>query len=912
MFYGRREERALLAALLADARGGRSGVLVVRGEAGIGKRTLLWDAAEQAGDFRLLRGGGVDFEVELAFAALHQLLRPVLDRLDRLPAPQASALRGAFGLAEGQANRFLIELAVLSLLTGLAAEQPVLCLVTDAQWLDRPSADALVFVARRLGAERIVLLLAARDDDLRQFHAPGLPELRLGGLEPAAAGQLLEARAGEIDPEVRARLIEETGGNPLALLELPASLSGEQLAGREPLPERIPLSTRLQRTFLERVRRLPAATQTLLLVAAAEGAGDPATVLAAGHALGLGPEALEPAERAGLVHVTGRQLEFCHSMVRSAIYDGATFIARQAAHRALLEVLEGEQHAGRRAWHLAAAAIGPDERVARVLEDSADRARRRGGPATAAAALERAAALTPERASRVRRLVAAAEYGWEAGHADRALALLDQIEPVTTEAAVRAHIAHLRGEIELGAGTPATACTLLVEGAELIGESEPSSAREMLVLATWAALAAGDPARVVDQIGPASSRLPGPDDVRVERIVASLEAAGLGRRSPAAATADVPREATTTWPHPAFTWMWPMLVVAEPTGDVTADQRYARSVAAHRAAGTVSTLTVGLANLALAEAALGRWPDAIRHATEGLRLAREIGQSATAGYFLAMLAGIAAEQGRADDCRRLADEALAVAVPRRLAVVAALASWTLAALDLTEGRPAVALDRLQALGTPQHPTAHAPVALLATGTLVEAAAHANLLERMEPLVARFERWADWDQRAWTRMIACRCRALISQGAQAERHFQAALAVGGLGELPLDLARTELLFGEWLRRARRRADARTHLRTALELFERLGATPWAERARAELRASGETVRKRDPSTHEQLTPQELQVARLAAQGLRNREIAARLFLSPHTVSYHLHKVFSKLGIAYRADLRGHDLDDSAPR
>jgi DNA-binding CsgD family transcriptional regulator len=435
----------------------------------------------------------------------------------------------------------------------------------------------------------------------------------------------------------------------------------------------------------------------------------------------------------------------------------------------------------------------------------------------------------------------------------------------------------------------------------------------MLVLATWAALAANQLDRVVHEIRPAMQRLAGPDDVRIKQVADGLVASGLVQAPPAAAKMDVAGEAATTWPHPAFFWMWPMLVVAEPAGDdISADQRYARAVAARRAAGTGSTLTLALANLALAEAGLGRWPDAISTATEGLRLARETGQHAIAGYFLALLAGVAAEQGRAEDCRRLADEALATAIPLRLAVVAAFASWTLAALDLTEGRPRAALDRLLALNTPQQPTAHTAIALLATGTLVEAAASAGALAGVEPLVARFERWAAWDQRTWTRVVAHRCRALISQGEDAERHFQAALATDGLRELPVELARTELLYGEWLRRSRRRADARPHLRAALELFERLGATPWAERAHGELRASGETARRRDASTREQLTPQELQIARLAGQGLSNQEIAARLFLSPHTVGYHLHKIYAKVGITSRAELHQLGPDEGGGR
>jgi DNA-binding CsgD family transcriptional regulator/tetratricopeptide (TPR) repeat protein len=596
-------------------------------------------------------------------------------------------------------------------------------------------------------------------------------------------------------------------------------------------------------------------------------------------------------------------LRFRHPSVRSGIYQGATFSTRQAAHRALVEVLADERHADRRAWHLAAATLGPEEQVAEALEASGGRARRRGGPAAAAAALERAAALSPEAAPRARRLVAAAEFLWEAGHTERAIALLDRTEPSPGGPAVGARMAQVRGHVELACGIPARACTLLLEGAGPILERDPERATEMLVLATWAALAGNQLDRIVDEIGPAIARLPGQGDVRVKPVADSLLAFGLGGPTTADVSRPMPREAATTWPHPAFTWMWPMLLVADPAGEeVTAEQRYARLVATRRAAGTVGTLTVALANLALAETVLGRWPEAIGNATEGLRLARETGQQATAGYFLVMLAALAAHQGRAEECRRLAGEALALATSRRVTVVAAYAAWTLALLDLTEGRPAVALGRLRALHIPRHPTAHATIALLATGTMVEAAARADRLDGMERHVARFERWARWDRRTWTQVVARRCRALVSQGEEAERHFQAALATEGIEGLPQELARTELLYGEWLRRARRRADARGHLRSALEAFERLGAAPWAERARAELRASGETARRRDPSTRQQLTAQELQVARLAVEGLSNREIAARLFVSRHTVGYHLHNVYAKLGIASRADLR----------
>jgi DNA-binding CsgD family transcriptional regulator len=907
MLYGRREERSLVAGLLAGARRGRSGVLVVRGEAGIGKRSLLQDAAEQATGFRVLRGAGSEPEAQLAYAGLHQLLRPALGRLGQLPAPQARALGAAFGLVEGPACRSLVALGLLGLLARLGRERPVLCLVTDAQWLDTATAGALVFAGRRLDTEPVVLLLAAEDGGGHRFDAPELPSLRLGGLDRDAAGRLLASRTGAAAPVVADQLIDRVAGHPLALVELAATLSGEQLAGRAPLPEPLALGTRLQRAFLPSVRPLPPETRTLLLVASVEGTGELAAVLAAGRVLGVGPAALEPAERAGLVRVGGLELRFRHPLVRSAIYQGATFLERQAAHRALAGELAGGPRADRRAWHLAAATVEPDEEVAAALEGSAVHAARRGGATTAAAALERAAALTPEAGPRARRLIAAAEHSWEAGLGQRARLLLDRVQP-PLEPAMGVRLRHLEGVIELAAGSPASACATLSEGAELAVSSDPDRAAELLALATWAALSAGQPGRVVDRLGPAASGLPGRHGVRVERVAGSLVAAGLAPGSPEATGRDLPSGPATAWPHPALAWAWPMLVVAEPAagGPAAAADRYARLAAARRAAGAAGALAVPLANLAAVEACLGRWPAAIRTATEALQVARAAGQHALAPYLLVLLAWLAAQQGRADDCRRLVDEAVAAAAALRLPLVAAYASWDLAALDLVEGRPRAAADRLLALAGPGQPTGHAPVALLATGDLVEAAVRAGAPGGVGHLLTRFERWTERDNETWGLATAARCRALVSPGEEAGRHFRAALATDGLDERPFDLARTELAFGEWLRRARRRGEARARLRRALELFERLEAAPWAERARGELLASAETARKRDPSTIDQLTPQERQVARLAAQGLTNREIAERLLLSRHTVGYHLHKAFAKLGVESRARLRRVDL------
>jgi DNA-binding CsgD family transcriptional regulator len=580
---------------------------------------------------------------------------------------------------------------------------------------------------------------------------------------------------------------------------------------------------------------------------------------------------------------------------------------------------------------MAATAMGPDEQVAAALETSADRAASRHGPIAAASALERAAALTPLPGPRARRLAAAAEHSFQAGHGEWARSLLDRIDTEPEDPAVRGRILRVRGLVELATGTPAAAAGLLEQSAALLGAAEPARALETLLVAASAALAAADVDGIVERLAPAAvGLLPGAEPARrIEAISRSLVSAGLagprpagdgarpgpaGRVGPRPAdggagpgpagggTGPPPSAAVDGWPHPAIAWMWPFMALAEPTPDeATAARVYERHVARCRATGSLSDLCIALGNLALAQAWLGRWDDAVVNATEALELAGETDRQAIEASLRSLLGWLAVQQGRADDCRRAAGRALGTAFVRRLPVTTAGATWQLAQLDLIEGRPETALDRLKGLAVPGQPLAHPPIALMASGDLVEAATRVGDLETAETMVERLERWVAADDWTWVAATAGRCRALITEGPDADVRFKAALAVDGIGELPFQLARTHLAYGEWLRRARRRAEARTQLRAALELFERLDAGPWIERASAELRASGETARRRDPSTLDQLTPQELQVARLAGQGLRNREIAAQLLISTHTVSYHLHKVFTKLRIASRAEL-----------
>jgi DNA-binding CsgD family transcriptional regulator len=904
MLHGRHEECAAIDRLLVDAGGQRSGALVIRGEVGLGKSALLAYAADRAaGRMRVLWGSGVESESELAFAALHQLVRPVLDHLERLPGPQATALRGAFGLATARGrDRFLIGVGALSLLAEVAEERPLVCLVDDAQWLDQPSTDALAFAARRFEAEGIVLLIAARDDDLHAFTAPSFQELRLAGLDADAAGDLLaEQSPAGLAASVRARLIEATHGNPLALLELLGSLSDDQRAGRAPLPESLPVSAGVEQVFSERVRRLPDPAQTLLLTVAAEETGDPAVIFRAGRALGSGAPELEMAETAGLVRIVEGRIRFHHPLVRSAVYRGATRTQRQAVHQSLAAALPGEEHADRRAWHRAAAAMEPDPEVADELERSAERARRRSGYAAAARALERSAELTSAEKLRSHRLVAAADAAWLAGQPERALALLDRAAAAISEPRLRADVAHLRGVIELRRGVPADAFTILAAGSAEVAPVDPTKALAMLLPASEAASYAGDIALTIEAARRAAALPRG--EQRVDQFTLGL-LVGIGSilEGDTARGAPLLREAITlgqTFDDPSRLGF--AGAAARYLGDDTATHDfYARAVGRARASGELILLPYLLESLAVAEVAAGRYTAATASASEGLRLARETGQESSVCRNLSTLALLAAMQGREDACRSHAAEALEHAVPRGLRLQAASATWALALLDLASSRPAEALVRLETLAAGSE-TGHPVIALLSAPDLVEAAVRANQTERGQTALAGFEQWATHTAPPWALALVPRCRGLLSAGAAADRHFTEALRLHGPSSRPFDRARTQLLYGESLRRARRRIDAREHLRAAFTTFEQLGASPWAERARTELRVSGETARQRDPSTLDQLTPQEVQIVRFVGQGATNREVAAQLFLSPRTIDYHLRQIFTKLGISSRAEL-----------
>ena len=907
MLYGRDAERSAVTALLDAARDSRSGVLVLRGQAGAGKSALLQDAIEQASDLQVLEARGIESEAELAFAGLHQLLRPILGQVDGLPGPQATALRAAFGLEQGRVeDRFLVSVAVLSLLAEAAERRPVLCVVDDAHWLDEASANALFFVARRLEAEGVVVLFAARDGDPRRFDAVGLPELEIGGLDGVAVAALLAERAAvPVDPQVRDRLLERTGGNPLALVELPSVLTSDQLSGTQPLPLPLPLTDGVERAFLERVRRLPDDAQALLLIAAAEDTGRQATVTAAAATLGAGVAALDAAEAAGLVRVRAGAIAFRHPLVRSAVYQGATSSQRRQAHRALAGAADREGDADRRAWHLAAAAVEPDERVVRELDAVAERALDRGGFEAACAALERAATLTADPGAHGRRLVAAAEHAWAAGQLGRTADLLEAVRPLATGPLLRADVGRLRGWLEMSVGSVAAAQPILVQAALDAAPVDPGRARRILAGAAEAAWLEADRNAGAD-LSRAAARL-GPADSDLDRYFADLTAGFLAfLEGDLAAAVRLLTDAIglagrlrdpdllSLAAHHAF-------YVGD---DTAAYQLNVRVAASARASGKAAELLFTLPRLAQAELLTGRWAAAAASAGEAVRLATETSQPALSALPLAWLTLLAAFKGDDDAFWSRVAETEQVTAASALGVfqgaVRDVIGWARAVQKAATARPASAGTLL---GELRHPV----VVTMASLDGVEAAVHAGRRNSALGWLRGMEAFATHTTAPWAQARVTHAHGLLSEGHVAEERFQEALDHHRRARRPFERARTELAYGELLRRARRRVDARVHLEAALDTFENLGASPWAERARLELRASGQATRRRDPSTLLQLTPQELQVARFVATGLPTREVAAQLFLSPRTVEFHLRNVFAKLGISSRSQLAQFHLD-----
>ncbi|MGW0662163.1 AAA family ATPase [Streptodolium elevatio] len=926
MMHGRTTERSAVEALLADAREGTSGVLVVRGEPGIGKTTLLAyavEAAEAAG-FPVVRGSGVEFEAELPYAGLSLLLRPALTHLPALPEPQRRALDAALGLASGEAPEpMFVGLAVLTLLSEYAGDGPLLCLVDDAQWLDRVSSDALVFAARRLHAEGVVMVFGARDGE-GAFPAPGLPELRLTGLPPADAGALLDAHAADLSPTARYRVLAEAGGNPLALRELPVALAGDNPSAVF-RPGALPLTSRLQLAFHGQVSRLPVATQTLLLLAALDDSGDVGVVLRAAEPLGASPGDLEPADAAGLFSVVDGTPRFRHPLIRAAVHQRAPLDRRMAAHRALADALDAPDQADRRAWQLAAASTGPDEAVADALDATADRARERGGYAAAARAYEFAARLTVDQHRRTHRLALAAQWASEAGDLDRARDFAARSAAQAKDPKVRATLALVHGLADFWHGAFPSAHKTLVGAAEDVAAVEPGAAARLLVQALHTAWYINE-----DELQSTMARLNAltlPEDDPITPVARYLidclyldpdddhpdkKQPTNPAPTPAPALADAVTAARTA--RAAGTVdarvLQMLCGVALTQGhDTDAYDLAAELVTESRRQGGIGRLPTLLFFQVEAEIFDSRHADALATASEALGFARDTGQQQWVSQFHSVLAVVRAFEGDEDACRRAADESLASGAGGAMAPGTPWSYWALGILDLGLGRAATAVTRLEQLS--REPLRHHICSTRSTPDLVEAAIRIGEPGRAAEQFARFEDWAGRVRRPWADALVLRCRALLADDSDAEELWTAALALHDPERRAMERARTALLFGEWLRRVRRKTDAREHLRAALEGFERLGARPWADRARTELDATGAGGAARGSAAAQAspngaaavLTPQELQITRLAAQGMSNRDIAAQLFLSPRTVGHHLYKAYPKLGILSRTELAG---------
>jgi len=901
---GRRSETDVLDELVEAVRAGESRALVVRGEPGVGKTALFEYVAEQASGCRVVRAAGVQSEMELAFAGLHQLLGPMLDHLERLPAPQSDALRTAFGVSPGSApDRFFIGLAVLSLLSDVAEAQPLICLVDDEQWLDRASAQALGFVARRLEAESVGLVFAARGtgDELA-----GLPELVVEGLGEDDARALLDSvLTGPLDARVRDQIVTEARGNPLALLELPRSVTPAELAGGFALPAAVPLSGRIEESFRRRLDGLPAETRHLLQLAAADPVGQPSLLWHAAEQLAIGTEAATPAVEAGLIEF-GARVQFRHPLVRSAAYRSASQRERQDAHRALAEATDPEIDPDRHAWHRAQAAPGPDEDVAEELERSAGRAQARGGLAAAAAFLERAATLTPEPARRAQRLLAAARAKRDAGALDAALGLLVAVEAGPLDALLTAEVEHLRGQIALEQQRGSDAARLLLSAARRLEPLNADSARETHLEALVAAMWAGDldrPGGVLEAAEAARAAPPGPDPPRAVDVLLDGIALRL-TEGYAAAAPTLTRALELVLAPEAGTdevarWLW--LAGSRPSATVAVELWDAESwhfLAARqeqvaRDTGALVHLRLALNFLAGTHLLAGELTTAALMIEEDRLIAEATGNQPIT-YTEMLLAAWRGQEARASE---LIEATSREAAARGLGRFVILASYASSVLHNGLGRHDDARDAAWR-AFERDLVGFEPFVV---PELAEAASRTGDVALVRAVLEWLSERTRVTPTEWALGVEARVRALLSEGDVADDLYRESIERLGRTRVRVELARTHLVYGEWLRRENRRVDARAQLRTAHEMFASMGAEAFADRARRELLATGETVRKRKVETRGELTAQEAQIARLARDGLSNPEIGTRLFISPRTVQYHLRKVFIKLNISSRTQL-----------
>jgi DNA-binding CsgD family transcriptional regulator len=902
---GRRTEREAINQLLAEAPAGRSGVLVVRGQAGIGKSALLQHARDTAASLgiRVESAVGVESETQFAFAGLHQLCAPLLDRTETLPGPQKAALGVALGCQAGAApDRFLVGLAVLNL---LAEEGPMLCLIDDAQWLDQASTQVLAFVARRVGADRLVLMFAVRDPGERGGDPlAGLPELRLDGLGEADARALLTtAVCAPLDEGVRDRIVAEARGNPLALLELPSSL---QLAGGFGLPDAMSVPRRIEDNFQQRSNSLPARTQQLLLVAASEPTGDAELLWRAAEHLGIDREAAAPAETAGLLEIDTR-VRFRHPLVRSAVYRAATAPELRRAHDALAAATDPQADPDRRAWHRAQSVLGTDEDAAAALERSADRALARGGFCAAAAFLRRATDLTPEPAQRARRALDAANAKHCAGAPEAALALLQSLDAGRLDALQRARLELLRAQITFHLTQGSEVPGMLLGAARMLAPLDPSLARETYLQAFDAATITGGSGvspglvEIAEAAGtaPAPTGAPGPADLLLDGLVAvhttGFESGAPILRQALAAFREHVFPVETVRAGDAGNWLWLATRTASALLDdelliVLAD----RYVQLARDAGALATLPAALVTATCTRIYAGDLSRAAEFADEAAAIAKVSG-AMPLSYARTLL-----DAWRGIDSETTEAYATCLTEPPRRSRGADATIAMLAMAVLHNGRGDYSgAQKAAAYASDAYEPA---VRWQALHELVEAAARAGDPESASGAMEELSRIARASGTDWALGVAARSRALTSTGVEAETHYREAITRLRNCRMSAFLARAHLVYGEWLRREGRRQDAREQLRTAHSLLSDMGAEAFAARAARELRATGEHPRKRTAHPTDALTAQELTIARLVATGATSREVGAQLFLSPRTIEAHLRNIFRKLGITSRRQLK----------
>jgi DNA-binding CsgD family transcriptional regulator len=911
MLLGRKTERLAIDRLLADARDGRSGTLALLGEPGIGKTALLEYAVARAGSLsvadgvgamRVLRARGIESEAAVPFAGLSELLRPALGAIGRIPAPQAVALEGALALAPATAqDRFATGAAALSLVSAYADDAPLLLVVDDAHLLDESSAEALLFAARRLVADPIAVLIAVREGEPSLLDGADLRVLQVAGLDRSDAAELL-ARA-DVTGDAIERLFLATGGNPLALLELAPDAT--RIAAAPPSAP-VPISTSIAAAFARRSEKLPLEARRVLALAAASDVGDLAVIARAASSLGLDLRDLASAEEDGLVNLDHGVVEFRHPLARSALYAAAPASERRAAHAALAGALP-DRDIDRRAWHLAAASVGPDDAAAEALEQAGARAQERTAYAVAAAAFERAASLSTTDVSRANRLFAAADAAWLSGHGERTTTLLDAAQMYVDDGVLTARIDHLRGRVMIHNGPVMHGYPLIVSAATRIADSDPDLAVEMLTEAVRAAFYAGETAAMLAAAERGVAVAANNGSARASALAAmsegvALVADGQGEAGAAAVRRSidiVERSQDLRDDARLLAWvsLGPLWLRESQAGRTLIDRGFDRA----RRLAAVGLLPTMLQNVARDQATTDQWAAAEVSLDEAIRLARETGQRAELTAALAGLAWLEARQGREERCRAHAAEARDLCAELGMGTYHVWTIQALGDLELALGRPARALEHYGAQIDALRERHIADVDLSPEPELVEVHLRLSDAGAAAEAAMAFVARAEEKGQPWALARAARCRGLLATGDEIERWFDEALRLHARTPDVFEAARTHLAYGACLRRTRQRVRARDELRSALEMFESLGAPSWADQASGELAATGETARRRDASTRDDLTPQELQIARLLADGKTTREAAAAVFLSPKTIEYHLRNVYRKLGISSREEL-----------